>query len=314
MDTRTEPNVNRSSMARVLITGAQGFTGRYLVKQLLGAGYDVVGAKYSASVQSLNASPLDVTSIADCRSIIEQFTPSYIVHLAASTFVGDTEALEMYRVNVLGTLNLLQACEDVGWAPRKILIPSSANVYGNRPGTIAEDAPFAPVNHYGASKAAMEYMLQTWFHRLPIIVTRPFNYTGVGQERRFLVPKITGAFGSRQPCLELGNLDVARDFSDVRTIAQIYQSLLEGEAVAEAVNVCSEQPYTLQQILDMAQDVSGHRLEIRVNPQFVRLSEVKVLAGSAKRLRELIPGLSAIPFFETIRWMIGNVDALSENA
>jgi nucleoside-diphosphate-sugar epimerase len=154
---------------------------------------------------------------------------------------------------------------------------------------------------------AMEHMVRTWFDRLPIVMTRPFNYTGRGQSERFLVPKIVSHFVRKEAQMELGNLDVARDFSDVRTVAQVYRALLESDAApGEVVNVCSEHPFTLRQVVQLVREASGHDLEIRVNPAFVRKNEVKVLAGSARKLRRLVPGVQPIDFRDTIRWMVSN--------
>ena len=298
-------------MRRALITGISGFTGAYLRDELQRAGYEVSGSVMSAP--GLREHVLDITSLEQCRRVIDAVRPSHIVHLAASSFVADDDKLDMYRVNVMGTLNLLQACADMGHRPDKIVIASSANVYGNTPGTVDESMTPAPVNHYGASKAAMEHLVRTWFDRLPIIITRPFNYTGCGQSERFLVPKIVASFVQKRPFIELGNLDVARDFSDVREVTYIYRELLESDAAGEVVNVCSERPYTLQEVVEIVRKVSGHELEIRVNPQFVRANEVSVLVGSATKLRRMVPTTMSIPFADTIEWMVrrgeGSTDA-----
>lgn len=207
---------------------------------------------------------------------------------------------------MLGTLNLLQACEDVNHRPCKILIASSANVYGNVMGdAIDETFPLVPVNHYAASKMAMESMVRTWFDRLPIVVTRPFNYTGRRQSERFLVPKIVSHFVRREPVISLGNIDVARDFSDVRYVAQVYRALLESDVTSEIVNVCTGQPYTLADILERCSHWTGHRINVEVNPEFVRKTDVKMLAGSPARLRALVPDAKPIAFDDTLRWMLG---------
>jgi nucleoside-diphosphate-sugar epimerase len=204
----------------------------------------------------------------------------------------------------MGTLNLLQAMADAGVMPRRVLIASSANVYGNATeGVISESQPPQPVNHYATSKIAMEYMVRTWCDRLPIVITRPFNYTGVGQERHFLVPKIISHFAERAPVIELGNLDVERDFSDVRVVARAYRGLLEGDCAGEIVNVCSGRPFSLRGILNAMRDIAGYEIEVRINPAFVRQSEVKTLVGSAARLRAIVGGLDPIPLEETLRWM-----------
>ncbi|CAB3759858.1 GDP-mannose 4,6-dehydratase [Paraburkholderia solisilvae] len=301
-----------------LVTGLHGFTGEYVRDALVAAGYNVSDGAYANATAPTGPNPgkakdsvadnlaaLDITSLEQCRQAIDALRPTHIVHLAAISFVAHDDALDMYRVNVLGTLNLLQACADVGHCPDRILIASSANVYGNAAGIVDESVVPAPVNHYAASKLAMEHMVRTWFDRLPIVMTRPFNYTGRGQSERFLVPKIVSHFVRKEARMELGNLDVARDFSDVRTVAQIYRALLESDAApGEVVNVCSGHPYTLQQVVQLVREASGHDLEIRVNPAFVRQNEVKMLAGSARKLQRLVPGLQPIDLRDTIRWMV----------
>jgi nucleoside-diphosphate-sugar epimerase len=269
---------------------------------LLEARYEVTGTMVGNA--GANDRALDITSLDQCRQLIDEVRPTHIAHLAAISFVAHDDALEMYNVNVIGTTNLLQACIDVGHQPSKILIASSANIYGDTEGVVDENAPPAPVNHYAASKLAMEHLVRTWFDRLPIIVTRPFNYTGRGQSERFLVPKIVSHFAQRRPFIELGNINVARDFSDVRAVSRAYRALLESPVAGEALNVCSGIPRTLTEIIDVVRDASGHDLEVRVNPVFVRENEVKVLVGSAERLNHVVSDLPAIPLEDTISWML----------
>jgi len=291
---------------RTLVTGASGFTGRYLVENLAGRGHTVIET-FAGHDEPETATRLrlDITSPENCRHVMETVRPDYIVHLAAISFVGHDDPLDFYRVNVIGTLNLLEACAATGHTPRKVLIASSANVYGNvTSDAIDESFPLTPVNHYAASKAAMETMVHTWFERLPILIARPFNYTGRGQASNFLVPKIVEHFARREPSIELGNLDVARDFSDVRYVARAYEALLTSDAAGETVNVCTGTPYTLREILSAASELTGHEIEVKVNPAFVRQTDVKVLAGSPAKLRSLVPGVEAIPFADTLRWML----------
>lgn len=290
---------------RTLVTGASGFTGRYLVENLLGRGHTVIEAVGRYEPETPTRVRLDITLPDSCRRAMQIARPDYIVHLAAISFVGHADPLDFYRVNVMGTLNLLEACASVGHMPRKLLIASSANVYGNvTSDAIDESFPLTPVNHYAASKAAMETMVHTWFDRLPILIVRPFNYTGRGQASDFLVPKIVEHFARREPSIELGNIDVARDFSDVRYVANVYGELLDSDAAAETVNVCTGTPYTLRDIVSAASDLTGHQLEIHVNPAFVRNTDVKMLTGSPAKLHSLVPTVESIPFIDTLRWML----------
>jgi nucleoside-diphosphate-sugar epimerase len=137
------------------------------------------------------------------------------------------------------------------------------------------------------------------------VVVRPFNYTGVGQAESFLIPKIVNHVRRRVPLIELGNLEVARDFSDVRTVVQCYQLLLEARAaVGQTFNVCSGRAWTLNEVLDMVREISGHSFEVRVNPAFVRQNEVKLLVGSTAKLEAAIGAQPAIALDDTLRWML----------
>jgi nucleoside-diphosphate-sugar epimerase len=293
---------------RTLVTGAHGFTGRYVVEKLRARGHTVIETVHAHDEpETPTRLWLDLTSQDECRCAMDRARPDYIVHLAGISFVGHDDPQDFYRVNVTGTLNLLEACAHVGHTPRKLLIASSANVYGNTASdAIDETFPLRPVNHYAASKAAMEKIVRTWFDRLPILIVRPFNYTGRGQNSNFVIPKIIEHFLRREPSIELGNLDVARDFSDVRYVASVYEALLDSPIAAEAVNVCTGTPYTLRDILSMASDLTGHELEIRVNPAFVRQTDVKMLAGSPAKLRSLVPSVESIPLIDTLRWMLAS--------
>jgi nucleoside-diphosphate-sugar epimerase len=165
--------------------------------------------------------------------------------------------------------------------------------------------PLAPVNDYGVTKVAAEYVAQIYASRLPLIVVRPFNYTGRGQSEHFLIPKIIAHARRRAPVIELGNLDVARDFSDVRSIVDSYARLLGAEdAIGGTFNICSGRGVSLGELLDMVSALTGHRMEVRVNPAFMRSDEVKNLAGSAARLEAVIGKLVDIPLTETLRWML----------
>jgi nucleoside-diphosphate-sugar epimerase len=287
----------------VLLTGADGFTGRHVRAELEQAGYTVAGTGTHAAGNA-GHHVLDITSPENCRQVVDAVRPDYVIHLAAISFVQHADAEAFYRVNVIGTLNLLQALADSGAAPRSVILASSANVYGNAAsGVISESQPPQPVNHYAMSKLAMEHMARTWNDRLPIAMTRPFNYTGVGQPPHFLVPKIVDHFVRREAVIELGNIDVERDFSDVRDVARVYRRLLEIDSAGETVNICSGRPYTLHRIIEMMQDSAGYEIEVKVNPAFVRKSDVKTLIGSTQKLQSVVGDLDTIPLEETLRWM-----------
>lgn len=248
----------------------------------------------------------DLRDLSSLVGVLKQARPDVIVHLAALAFVAHGSADDFYSVNLVGTRNLLEAVERAGLAVDRILLASSANVYGNSSeGILSEDTPPAPANDYAVSKLAMEYVASLWRGRLPITITRPFNYTGVGQSGQFLVPKIVSHFARRADVMELGNLEVSRDFGDVRAVVAAYRQLLQSpEAEGVVVNVCSGQGHTLLEIVAMCESLTGHSVDIRVNPAFVRPNEVRVLLGDNRRLKGLIGEWDIPPLRETLDWML----------
>lgn len=291
-------------MRKILITGVNGFTGHYLAEACKTKGYEVYGLAQFVNRPGDGIYSCDLLDRQKVSTLIGQLKPDLVAHLAGTTYVGHHNPEEFYRVNVIGTTNLLEALTQSGLTPPRVLIASSANIYGTPDLEIlSESVPPAPVNHYAASKVAMEHMVRTWFDKLPIIITRPFNYTGVGQEDKFLIPKIIGHFKRNEKVIELGNLDVSRDFSDVRDVAAAYVRLLESDVRSVSVNICSGRDISLKKIIEDANKIAGYEIEVRVNPDFVRANEIKQLHGDNAYLKQLIGDNSLIPFKDTLQWM-----------
>lgn len=291
-------------MKRALITGIDGFTGRYLASELRNAGWQVFGLG-SADRDEAEYFRADLLDLPRLREVVAQVRPDAVVHLAAIAFVGHGDAEAFYRVNLIGSRHLLQALGESDHAPECVLLASSANVYGNATeGMLDETTPPNPANDYAVSKLAMEYMARLWGDRLPIVIARPFNYTGVGQSESFLLPKIVAHFRRKADLIELGNLDVWRDFSDVRAVVAAYRRLLEVRPAGETVNVCSGQTHSLREVLALAERISGHSMAVAVNPAFVRANEVKTLCGDAGKLRGLIGEWATPALEDTLAWML----------
>src|SRR3990167_2090125 len=289
---------------RALITGIHGFTGRYMAAELESNGYEVIGLG-SQPGNEAGYYQADLTDADALRAVLADIQPDVVVHLAALAFVGHGDANAFYQVNLLGTRNLLEAIAACGKLPECVLLASSANVYGNASeGMLNELTAPAPANDYAVSKLAMEYMASLWRERLPIVVARPFNYTGVGQSDNFSLPKIVSHFRRKAAKIELGNLDVWRDFSDVRAVVRAYRGLLEVKPLGQTVNVCSGHAHSLREVLWMCQSITGLDMQVEVNPAFVRASEVKTLCGDASRLRSLLGSWQTPPLADTLRWML----------
>lgn len=297
-------------MTRTLVTGAAGFTGRYLTSLLAARGHEVHGVVHHdpdepiADAASVHVADLAIASA--ISRVVEAVRPDHVVHLAAIAFVGHGDIDEMYRANVVGSRQLLDALTRLAQSPKSIILASSANVYGNtREGVLDETMPRAPANDYGVTKVAAEYVAKLYGSKLPLIVVRPFNYTGRGQSNNFLIPKIVDHARQRAPIIELGNLEVARDFSDVRSVVNTYARLLNcPQAIGGTYNICSGRAVSLRQLLDLVSGLSGHRPDVRVNAALVRADEVRILIGSAAKLEAAIGKLVEIPLEETLRWML----------
>ena len=279
---------------RVAVTGYNGFTGRYLRAELEGAGHEVIGIRTRLE---------NTTALAD---EIREVRPDAMVHLAAVAFVAHSDAREVYEANLIGTMGLLDGLAALDRLPRRVILASSANVYGPGAGEpLTEDASANPSNHYAVSKLAMERMAALYRDSLPIVFTRPFNYTGPGQNPNFVVPKIAAAFRRGDRVIELGRTDVRRDFSDVRAIVAAYRGLLEAEALDHDVyNLCSGDARSIDELIDACAEAAGYRIEIERNPAFMRAGEIEVLVGDNARLRRALPDWRPIPIDRTLRDMV----------
>lgn len=281
----------------ILLTGAEGFTGQPFAAVALAAGHEVT---------ALQANLTDASAV---KQEVTQVAPDAVVHLAAISFVGHADESAFYRVNVIGTMNLLAALTTLRQPPRKVLLASSANVYGNcEASPINESQAPAPVNHYAASKLAMEHLARTYFDRLPIVISRPFNYTGPGQLSSFVIPKIVAHFARRATQISLGNMHVEREYNDVSMVCAAYLVMLEHGVQGETYNVCSGKTYTLHQVINLLAEMTRHTLRVDVNPAFVRASEVHRLCGDPAKLHGMMAdkglALPSTPLQETLERML----------
>jgi nucleoside-diphosphate-sugar epimerase len=293
-------------MKKALITGIQGFTGKYVAAELAAHGWEVWGIGVHTNLEDATYRHVDLTNAKALQRAVNDIQPDGVVHLAAISFVGHNDVDAFYRINLMGTRNLLAALAGCKNRPECVILASSANVYGNTTeGVLSEtDAP-NPANDYAVSKLAMEYMARLWRDRLPIVIARPFNYTGVGQTENFLLPKIVSHFRRRAEVIALGNLDVWRDFSDVRAVVHAYRRLLEVRPAGETVNICSGRARSLREVLSMAETISGHTMRVEVNPALVRANEVRLLCGDSSKLKGMIGEWDTPPLEDTLKWMLG---------
>lgn len=282
---------------RILVTGANGFTGRHFMDAAAAAGHEPV---------ALRADLRDADGV---RQEISGLRPEAAVHLAGISFVAEADDRAFYDVNLFGALNVIEGlkrCDGV----RKVLLASSANLYGNSEHSpLRENMVPAPVNHYAMSKLAMECMGKVAAGNLPLVITRPFNYTGPGQAPQFVVPKLVAHFKERARTVRLGNLHVEREYNDVRFVCKAYLALLAPEVACGTYNVCTGTTYTLAALLARLQALTGHRIEPEVDPAFVRPNEIHRLCGDPGALHRAIGPLDTYAIEETLSWMLSEPSA-----
>ena len=264
----------------VLVTGAGGFVGRHLTV-LLGA--------------DLVAFEGDVTEADALRAAVRRSAPRAVVHLAALASVADSwrGPTEVWRVNVLGTVNVLAAVEAEQPAAR-VLVVSSGEVYGRaeQVPTDEEAAP-RPVSPYAASKAAGEIAAGRAARAvgLDVVVARPFAHVGPGQDERFAVGSWTRQIAALERAgggtLLVGDLGARRDLSDVRDVCRAYAALLDGAVPAGTYNVASGHAVSMREVVDVLVGLARVPIRVEQDPRRLRPSDVPVVCGSAERLRRV---------------------------
>jgi len=270
---------------RAFITGASGFVGGWLRAHLEEMGDEVATLP----------DEIDIALPGVCEHLITEAEPEVVYHLAALTHVGRSweEPAETFRVNVLGTIELLEAVRRLDPMPRVVLI-SSAEVYGAGDGSVIEEgAPFMPVTPYAASKVAAEICgLQAFLGReIGVIRARPFNHIGPGQAEFFVVSalakRIVEAEMSGEHAIRVGNLSAERDFTDVRDVVRAYRQLAISGLSGEAYNVCSGYTRSVQEIFDALRARSVAPIEARIDETLFRPVDVERIVGSARKLEGL---------------------------
>jgi GDP-4-dehydro-6-deoxy-D-mannose reductase len=280
---------------RVLVTGATGFVGYWLTRELEAQGHDVIPTPA--------ISDFDIADPGVVRPFVAAVAPDAVAHLAGMAFAGDArrDAGEAFRVNVGGTAVLLDTVRRLP-RPPVVLVAGSSEVYGlpraeDLP--LREDAPLLPSTPYGLSKLAQEAVAieLAAAHGLGLVVTRSFNHIGPGQRPEFVVPalaaRILDAVHGGSAVIAIGNADVRRDFTDVRDVVRAYRLLLEASA-AEAlpsrrmvVNVASGRAVSIRSIADILRRLAGCSAELTVDPALVRDNDPPEIVGSVTLLAQL---------------------------
>ena len=278
---------------RLLLTGADGFTGLHLIQAATKAGHTPI---------ALSVDLQDATAV---HAAVREIAPTHVIHLAGISHVMHANQDAFYDVNLFGSLNLLDALATLPTLPTKVILASSATVYGNCVHSpIRESEAPAPINHYAMSKLAMEFLARNYTAQLPIVVTRPFNYTGIGHHASFVIPKIIGHFQKRANCIELGNIDVYREYNDVRNVCECYLRLLTLGQPGQTYNIASGRAVALGAVIAILEALTNHQMRVDINPQWVRPNEIKHLIGDGTLLEQSLGGIAWRPLEDTLAWML----------
>jgi GDP-4-dehydro-6-deoxy-D-mannose reductase len=293
---------------KLLATGHLGFVGTAM-REFLQADGD----------QGVTWCPLDkepdILDAGALRSTLEEFRPDWIIHLAAQSHVPSSwsDPLTTLKVNAGGTANVLKALDDTGFTGR-LLYVSSADIYGAVPEEelpLTEHTPPAPRNPYASSKVAGEELCRQWARTRPldVVIARPFNHTGAGQRPDFALPafaqKVAAIkLGHEEPRILTGDLDVTRDFLDVRDVVAAYLALLAMGRSGETYNVCSGREVHLGEALHMLVELAGVQAEIATDPERLRPAEQRRMCGDHSRLTAATGWLPRIALRDTLTQLL----------
>lgn len=312
-------------MSTVLVTGADGFVGRWVVRALLAGGWDVVGAVQpgpprhdgltDAERQAVRWLPLELGDLASVR-LVAGLQCDAVVHLAAVASGGDAlrDPGLAWAVNAAGTARLLGEFgrrRGAGECDPVVLVCSTAEVYGRdatRP--LVETDPTNPCSPYAASKLGAELAAHETRTRtgLRAIISRAFPHTGPGQDERFVIPafarRLRGAQRAGAKVVKVGNLEPVRDLLDVRDVAAAYVALLERGAPGEVYNVCSGQGHSLEALFHRLAELLGVDAIHEPDPALVRPADIPYLVGDAAKLRAATGWVPHVPLEATLRDVI----------
>jgi nucleoside-diphosphate-sugar epimerase len=293
--------------SRILLTGAAGFVGRHLTTALA-----------TAFPSATLATPdTDIRDPAAIGAAIRDAAPEICFHLAAISNVAAAarDADRTWQINLHGTLNVARAIQR--HVPHcTMLFVSSADAYGSsfRAGTpVNEDAPLAPMNVYGASKAAADLALGSMaVQGLRVVRLRAFNHVGAGQSADFAVAAFARqiariAAGLQPPLMQVGNLDTWRDFLDVRDICRAYVACVArcaSLAPGTILNLASGQPRRIGDVLEELRGMAGVEIEVQVDPSRIREGDLRMACGDATRARDVLGWTPAVPWVATLRGVL----------
>lgn len=293
---------------KLFVTGASGFVGQHLSRRLQDAPGDW---------QLLDSGRFDLLQSKELDAVLAKAVPDGVIHLAGQTFVPEAfrDPQRTLQVNLLGTLNLLQALKRQGFCGTFLYV-SSGDVYGQVEEVhlpISECLAPHPRNPYAVSKVAAELLCLQWSYAEPwrIIVARPFNHIGTGQGEAFVIPSMARQLirvrqGLQPAQLEVGDVDVTRDFLDVRDVLQAYLALLERGRSGEIYNVCSGVELRVRDMITQLAELAGVDVELVQDAARMRRVEQRRVVGCADKLQKETGWKPGISIMETLQSLLSD--------
>jgi GDP-4-dehydro-6-deoxy-D-mannose reductase len=306
---------------RVFITGATGFAGRHLMALLPPSENIVYGTSYPQPPRpdERNIFPLDLRSERDIFEAVKQAAPQWVFHLAAVSNVGYSWAnkKETLETNVMGTFHLFEALKK--FVPEaRVLFVSSSDIYGFSPGmeaagpaVFSEADAFHLASPYALSKYEGELMAGFYsrFEGLDIVIVRPFPHTGPGQSAEFVCSDwarqvVRIERGSQNPVIRVGNLDIQRDFTDVRDTVRAYVLLLHKGRKGEVYNVCRGRGAALRDILEILLSFSSRSIRVEKDPERQRKVDIPSLVGDNRKVKAGTGWEPQVPLQKTLAELV----------
>ncbi|NLE75192.1 MAG: GDP-mannose 4,6-dehydratase, partial [Chloroflexi bacterium] len=309
--------------ARALITGINGFVGSHLAEHLLAhTDWQVFGTALGrldalqGIADRLTLFPAELSQAAVMERILDESQPDYVFHLAAQPLpaASKVDPWGTLENNIRLQLNLLEAVASQGLGCRVLVVGSSEEYGAVKPADLPvnEETPLRPLNAYGLSKITQDYMgLQYYLsHGIPVLRVRPFNHFGPRQRAGFVAADFAQQIaaaeaGQQEPRVSVGNLDVSRDFSDVRDVVRAYRLLMVSGQPGEVYNVGSGQAYSIQELLDTLLSLSPQPIQVWQDPARVRPADVPSVRCDASKLKRDTGWEPRIPFAQSLQDVLG---------
>ena len=284
-------------MKKVLIIGAGGFVGSYLIKEFKKDNYEVIACDINKKENfddSIKYFDIDILNKKLVDEIISETKPNYLINLAAISSVGLSWSIpgKTIEVNVVGTLNILDSIKE--YDPNcKVLLIGSSEEYENKNVPLKENDMVNANSPYGISKVTQENFAKLYKEKygLNIVCTRSFNHTGIGQMEQFVIPSFCKQVAeidktNKQGKIYVGNLTAYRDFSDVRDIVKVYKKLLENETKDLIYNVGSGNAYKIEDLLNYIISLSSQDIEIVIDKEKFRPIDTPYICCDNSKIKE----------------------------